>query len=203
MNKLGNIVSSMKYVAFNEENKCEKKREVFHNYNYIFKLQNLWMEFKDEIKLDDNNNPLSLENEFSKKFQLEYLTELFENVYKLSIKLNKSLIEALSEIQSNVLTNCIISLEFTNVIDILNKLEEPIKDCLKKFIRILGGRTNNTIINTTHFILSESKIRDFKENENIKLLKKKVLTVNFRWLFHCYFFYKRMDERDKEYKLLL
>lgn len=76
------------------------------------------------------------------------------------------------------------------------------KEILKKIVRLLGGKTNPTIINTTHFILSESKCRDFKENENIKLSQKKIFTVNFRWLFHCYFFYKRMDERDKEYKML-
>ena len=108
----------MKYVAFNEENKCDRRREVFFQYNYIFKLQNLWIEMKDEYKLDENNNPLSLENEFSKKLQLEYITELVENSYKLSIKLNNSILESLSEIQSNILTNCFISLEFNNVLSL-------------------------------------------------------------------------------------
>ena len=65
---------------------------------------------------------------------------------------------------------------------------------------MLGGKIT-PIINASHFMVSEDKVGEFSNNENIKLLQKKIIVVNVRWLFHCYFFYKRMDEEDEEYRI--
>jgi hypothetical protein len=105
----------MKYIAFNEEKKVDRRKEVYATYNYYYKLLNTKLEFKEEMKIDENNIPLSLENEFSKKFQLEHITEFIENSYKFSIKSNKSIIESINELQSSILTNCLVNLDFTSV----------------------------------------------------------------------------------------
>lgn len=110
----------MKYIAFNEELRPDRRREVYASYNYLYKISNLKFEFKEEIKIDENNSPLWLEYEFSKKFQLEYITELIENSYKLSIKSNKSIVESINDIQSSVLSNCLVNLDFTSVYIFLN-----------------------------------------------------------------------------------
>lgn len=57
-------------------------------------------------------------------------------------------------------------------------------------------------MNTTHFIVTENKVKEFKENKNVTQLKKKYYAVNVRWLFHCYFFFKKVDERDKDYRVV-
>ncbi len=105
----------MKYISFNEENKVDKRRDVYTTYNYFYKLSNTKVEFKEETKLDENNMPFSLENEFSKKFQLEHITEFIENSYKFSIKSNISIIDSINELQSSILSNCLVNLDFTSV----------------------------------------------------------------------------------------
>jgi hypothetical protein len=105
----------MKYIGFNEENKQDRKREVYSTYNYIYKLSNTKVEFKEEMKIDENNCPFSLENEFSNKFQLEHITEFIENSYKFSIRSSMSMIESIKELQASILVNCLVNLDFTSV----------------------------------------------------------------------------------------
>lgn len=106
----------MKYIGLNEDRKIERRRDVFQNYYYFYKINNSKIEIKDEAKFDEvHNNPISLEYEFSKKFQLKYTTELIENAFKISVKSNISITQAVDEIQINILKNCWLNLDFANV----------------------------------------------------------------------------------------
>lgn len=86
-----NIVQSMKYqafftnAAFNEQQvrTLEQGKMTFTyllSYNRPQDCSDFYFKF-----IDDNNVPFSLEYDFSKKFQIQSIIELIENVYKLVV----------------------------------------------------------------------------------------------------------------------
>lgn len=118
---LANIVTSMKFISFNYEDiKIEKSRESAKQYLYVFKTQeNRLMEFKEESRFDPNQMAFSMENDFSKKFQLEHMSNFLENCYKLTVKKSISPVFALKLLTESILANCFLSFEFATVLTVL------------------------------------------------------------------------------------
>jgi hypothetical protein len=67
---------------------------------------------------DENNAPLSLEYEHSKKVQITYFFKIIENVYKLVLLGGYDAGTALWALKTNVLGGCLISLEYYYVMTI-------------------------------------------------------------------------------------
>ena len=63
-------------------------------------------------------------------------------------------------------------------------------------IHSVGGKIVKD--DATHYIVSKYRVSDYDKKKN-KL--KNSYAVNLKWLFHCYFFYTKMDENDIDYKL--
>lgn len=90
---LDNLIHSMKYQCyFNNINFDERQLKQLesnntkYSFNYLLNYNKI-IETNDYEKkfVDENNAPLSLEYEHSKKFQLFYISEFIENVYKLCL----------------------------------------------------------------------------------------------------------------------
>jgi hypothetical protein len=84
--------------------------------NFIFSKENV-TRLMDSYEItnkyfDENNAPLSLEYEYSKKSQVTYFTQIIENVYKMVLLGNYDTATALWMLKSNVLGGCIVSLEY-------------------------------------------------------------------------------------------
>lgn len=87
-----NLIHSMKYqIFFNNVAFDENQKNILNvrKYNIYYLLGNCLKlkECNDFIYefVDEFNAPHSLEYEYSKKYQMYYLTELIETVYKLSL----------------------------------------------------------------------------------------------------------------------
>ncbi len=80
------------------------------------------------------------------------------------------------------------------------------KQHVNEIVRLLGGKIKTKDSLSTHYVISNLKLNDFLEhkrnNVNFKGNKKNFL-VNLKWLFHCYFFMKKLDENDPEYRLII
>jgi hypothetical protein len=61
---------------------------------------------------DENNAPLSLEYEFSKKNQIDYFAKTIENVYKMVLLGSYDAKTAIGLIRENVLGGCHINLDY-------------------------------------------------------------------------------------------
>jgi hypothetical protein len=61
---------------------------------------------------DENNAPLSLEYDFSKKNQMTFFMNIIENVYKLVLLAGYDTQTALWAIKTNVLSGCYINLDY-------------------------------------------------------------------------------------------
>ncbi len=79
------------------------------------------------------------------------------------------------------------------------------KQHLKEMIRLLGGIVEISDGPSTHYITSNVKLNDFIQHKtnNVHFKNKIIFYVNLKWLFHCYFFVKRLDENDPEYKMII
>ena len=73
-------------------------------------------------------------------------------------------------------------------------------------MRLLGGNVKPKDCPSTHYIVSNLKLSDFLEhkrnNVNFRNNKQPYL-INLKWLFHCYFFMKKLDENDPEYRQII
>ena len=146
----------------------------------------------ETISLGSNEcRPISeyvMESNKSTKRQLYYIGILVEKVYKL---LNGGLkaSEALNRIRSSVFKGICIHLDLINY--------SPIEESLmSKMITYLGGslEISKNYSSVTHIITNRTIDKRY-------VIKNKTY-VNLKWLFHCYFYYERMDVNDEEYLAL-
>ena len=72
-------------------------------------------------------------------------------------------------------------------------------DLIKFIIDQLGGNYEKNVEKLTHYIVSNKKIK--KDNKRKLLINCHY--VNIKWLFDSFFYYKKMDETDDEYKIIL
>jgi hypothetical protein len=93
-----NLILSKKYAAFLPQEFFDDNQIGFleqiglGGFNYSYSYLTDWNQFfLREIYqrfIDHNNCPLSIENSFSKSFQIKYLTDIIQNIFKLSVLKN-------------------------------------------------------------------------------------------------------------------
>jgi hypothetical protein len=116
---IANIIPSMKYISFfNTKHLDDRGISRLGKYinNYLIYSNNT-IKRTDicDILLryvDENNSPFSLEYEFSKKFQIEYLKEVIHNVYKLVLLKRYDVILAIKDLRESILHGCTINLDY-------------------------------------------------------------------------------------------
>jgi hypothetical protein len=111
----------MKFMAFFPNKHIDEKimSRLGHDrfiINFIFPKDNT-VRLLDSYEIsnkyfDENNAPLSLEYEYSKKGQVTYISKIIENVYKLVLLSGYDTSTALCTLKSNVLGGCSLSLEY-------------------------------------------------------------------------------------------
>jgi hypothetical protein len=107
--------------------------------------------------------------------------------------------ESLRNIRQNVLIGLTINLRFSG-------LDEQAITLLKEIISVLGGRSDDGDSASTHYIISNIQINEFltHRSRNSQIFnKKRINCLKVKWLFHCFFFIKKMNESDSEYKVIL
>mgnify|MGYP007031253464 CR=1 FL=1 len=116
---MANIIPSMKYMSFfatkyvDERNANRLGKQInnylIYKYNTINRIDTCDMLLK---YVDENNSPYSLENEHSKKYQMEYIKETIHNIYKLVILKQYDVILAIKDIRESILHGCTINLDY-------------------------------------------------------------------------------------------
>ena len=74
---------------------------------------------------------------------------------------------------------------------------------LSELVIYLGGKITRDSPDVTHFIISQSNVKQFRRPKKIEGKLIQFFSVNSKWLFDCYFNLKRMDEGLFEYKVVL
>lgn len=66
-------------------------------------------------------------------------------------------------------------------------------------IYIMGGKVHERPSQCTHILIDQSDFNYCRTQMAREVRNGSV--VNFKYLFHTYFFFKRMDVNDEEYKI--
>lgn len=177
-----NIIPSMKFQGFfykNQNNVIIEK--IYHYYFYTRKLYE-YDEFKRDC-IDKKKIPYAAETDVSGKSQLHYIGDLINKSYLLSLIKKIPINFAMKYIKQNVLKNCYIFLCFTDDFCFF-----------KEMVFTLGGAVTFDCQIATHFIYWKEKNISFPKER-----KQSFSEVNLKWLFHCYFYFSKMDEKKEEY----
>jgi hypothetical protein len=75
-------------------------------------------------------------------------------------------------------------------------------------IKVLGGKYEESDKFSSHYIISNTHIDDFlthrsRNHAYFNNSGKKNHYLKLKWLFHCFFFMKKLNESDLEYKVIL
>jgi hypothetical protein len=86
-------------------------------------------------------------------------------------------------------------------------LEDQAKCVVREMVISLGGKCDEqqNEKSSTHYIVDNIQIFEFSEFKvkNIQIFQnKKVYCLPLKWIFNCFFFMKKMDENDTEYKII-
>ena len=139
--------------------------------------------------------PVYYESDKTTNYQLEHLANFIEKVFKLSISRNCSIAYAAKTIRKRVFDGLVIDLtyygEYGNV------------GLLSELVIYLGGKITRDNPEVTHFIISQSNVKQFRRPKKIEGKLIQFFCVNAKWLFDCYFNLKRMNEGLFEYKVVL
>lgn len=178
---LQNIILSKKFYSFNDND--------HFNFQYLGeKNARIDCIVYDE---DDTSKPIHYEGEATKKKQLRYITEFIEKSFKLSLIRNEEVLDSMNSLKRRILGGTKINFMFFGFLREIN--------FLKEIIKYLGGETTVTKNEATHFIISKENLKSFEKPTG----NHKYYCVNKRWLFHCYFFLRRMNENSHEYQVIV
>ena len=132
--------------------------------------------------------------EKNSKSQLNNITEIIVKSFLLKKILNIPIRHCLHFIQNAILKNCKIYYQGL----------EP--NFVSEMINFLGGiviNDLNDIKNATHIIYNnnyynnvENDINNFRSKDN-----KNLFYVDIKWIFDCFFQFKKCDEKEDEYKI--
>jgi hypothetical protein len=116
---MANIIPSMKYITFFTNKYLDDKhitRLGKYIYNYlIYKNNTIKRTDTYDILmkyLDEYNSPYSLENEFSKQFQIIHLNEFIYNVYKMVLMRRNDVVFAIKDLRESILYGCTVNLDY-------------------------------------------------------------------------------------------
>jgi hypothetical protein len=67
-------------------------------------------------------------------------------------------------------------------------------------ILMMGGKVHSRVTQCNHILIDSDDYKYLRSDKSKEEIKAAVL--NFKYLFHTYFFFKRMDINDEEYKII-
>ena len=167
-----NIIPSMTFYSGTNRN-CIS--HYYFNNGSIF-------EFDESKRCSKDSIAYSAESTISKNKQLMYIYEAIHKSYLLSLIRKIPIKFAFRFIRENVLKDCILYLYIEDDIEFY-----------KEMIFSMGGAVTIESSKASHVVYG-------KETQMINDSNK--YNVNIKWLYHCYFFVSRMDEKDDEYKYI-
>ena len=127
----------------------------------------------ENINLEKNNNS-----------QLFYITEIIIKSFLLKKIVNIPIRHCLHFIQNTILKNCKIFYQGNE------------QDFINEMIFLLGG----TVINNLNEIKNATHIIYNKNIFNVDEIKDKNF-IDVKWIFDCFFKFKKCDEKEREYKI--
>ena len=159
-------------------------KNVFYQYYLFSNKIYCFDEMKRPFINAANNVPYSVELPDNEKSQLYYICELIKKSFILSKILEIPIRHALHFFQNTILKECYIYYNGTD------------KDFISDLIIFLGGTIVNDPKDATHIIYDQSGRGGAIDapHDNKYILESK-------WLFDCFFYSKRCDEFNSEYKL--
>ena len=129
------------------------------------------------------------------KSQLNNITEIIIKSFLLKKILNIPIRHCLHFIQNTILKNCKIYYQGLEV------------EFISEMINFLGGiviNDLNDIQNVTHIIYNKNFLTNEENARNnlINIENKDLFFIDIKWIFDCFFKFKKCDEMEVEYKML-
>ena len=182
INELEHLILSKKFVSFQE-----------FDYKFDFLL--------DENQIETNkifirnfqglNLPVTNENKFSDKLQLEYILHFIELSYKFSLILNRNIVDSIRIMRKKILNKVCLNIQFY--------IQNEKYGLIKGIVKFLGGTIETDFSKTTHFLISENNTLT-KDKFGIY---NKCYLINESWLIDSYLLLCKMDENEPQYKIII
>ena len=167
------------HISENQPNNIYYQYYLFSNKLYVF--DEVERPFLDIV----NKIPFCVENGKDEKSQLFYMSEMIIKSYLLSNLLEIPIRHALHFFQNIILKDKFI---YYNGYD---------KNFIYEMVNLLGGSLVEDPRNATHIIFNKAFLNDKNE---INVQDKYILDI--KWVFDCFFKFKKCGENDLEYKLI-
>jgi len=193
--EMGFIPSIIPVKKFNDLNLINT--DIFYQYYLFSNKIYCFNETKGCFIESKNKIPHCVENanvEKNNKSQLNNITEIIIKSFFLKKILNIPIRYCLHFIQNAILKNCKIYYHGL----------EPI--FVSEMVNFLGGiviTDLNDIKNATHIIYNNNYF-NYGENDINNLVSKEnknIFHVDIKWIFDCFFKFKKCDEKEDEYKI--
>ena len=177
------IIPIQKFRGIFEKN--NEIKNIFYQY-YLFTNKIYCFDEKRRPFFDkDNNIPYCVEITKNEKSQLHYICEIIKKSILLSKLINIPVRHSLHFIQNTILKDCFIYYDGYD------------KEYIFDIINLLGGAIVKDIKNATHIIFNKNILNDNKTETNCD----NKYSLDIKWIFDCFFNYKRCNEYSHEYKL--
>ena len=176
---------------FNEISRKERNNiDIFYQYYLFSNKIYCFNEAKSYFINSINKLPFCMEvttNEKNKLNQFNYITEIIIKSFILKKIMNFPIRHCLHFIQNTILKNCKIFYQGYE------------QNFISEMILLLGGTVINDINyikDATHIIYNKNLI---KNGENKLSIKSDVYNIDIKWIFDCFFKFKKCDEKEDEY----
>lgn len=182
-----NIIPTKKFLGV-----FDQKLAHFYDDNFVFSFDGCFgKSMGNSSFVDENKLPFCSEDYLSSESQLPYMTDLIKKCFYISKIMGMSVVEAFRFVQRNVLKGCKV---FYN----LGVEEDDV--FIQGMVKALGGEVVNCVGQASHVIYSVGGEFDYEKFlEEIRELNRECFVLNVKWLFDCFFFFKKCCEFSKEY----
>ena len=182
INELEHLIVSKKFVSFQDI-----------DYKFEFLLDDNQL-IKDKIFIKNFqglNFPLTCENKFCDKFQLDYILQFIELSYKFSILLNRNIVDSIRIMRKKILCKVNLNIQFYT--------QSENYGLIKGIVKFLGGNIETDYHKTTHYLISEN---NSLTKDKLGIYNKCYL-INESWLIDSYLLLSKMDENEPQYKIII
>ena len=170
---------------------CQKDNlDIFYQYYLFSNKIYCFNETKSYFMNSLNKIPFCIEvinKEKNKISQFNYITEIIIKSFILKKIMNFPIRHCLHFIQNTILKNCKIFYQGYE------------QNFISEMISLLGGTVINDINyikEATHIIHNKNLI---KSDENKIRIKSDIYNIDIKWIFDCFFKFKKCDEKEDEY----
>ena len=164
--------------------------DIFYQYYLFSNKIYCFNEAKSCFMNSLNKIPFCMEvtnNEKNKLSQFNYISEIIIKSFILKKIMNFPIRHCLHFIQNTILKNCKIFYQGYE------------QNFISEMILLLGGTVINDINyikEATHIIYNKNLV---KNGENKLSIKSDIYNIDIKWIFDCFFKFKKCDEKEDEY----